>query len=460
MSDATGDASSGLTGDAAPGPADLASPDANRPSVDSALDAASVDANRLPTNDSGRDAAPAIVDASQPPATDSGPQDGPADSPRDGALDTGRDTGRDVDANRAPDAATEETAPSCNSPPALLVPTSDTDSQPYDVAMAASPTSGIGVLWSRWPSGYDPPWNSFQPATRAFGTTATIVSDQKRSAEHVAVTALPDGRFATAWASDGGLGPEFVYVSIGPETSSPVTLALAYGEVRYKVPSVSIAPFGSTRVAVSWIDCASGTDNPVVIVEIDDLTLARVQQLSITPLGTDSLSAQLVANGDQLFVLMSQLTGGVEAELSMAKVAISTLAVTPPKHIFTGTPSNIVFTTDSMAYTYPTDTNLMLATLDFDGNPTGAPKAVMPATGAGVVQLFRIGSAYHLMRFVSDANYGTLHYTKLDANLQPVSDITLGNKDVPRPVDLFQTPSGLIAGWYSMKGVYLSPLCP
>jgi hypothetical protein len=66
--------------------------------------------------------------------------------------------------------------------------------------------------------------------------------------------------------------------------------------------------------------------------------------------------------------------------------------------------------------------------------------------------------------FVSDANYGTLHYHELAADAQPLSDVTLGNANVPRPAALFDTPAGLLAGWYSMKGIYLSyvssPLCP
>lgn len=389
----------------------------------------------------------------------------PADTP-DAARDRAQD--RAPDDGPAPevrDASGTDGGPSCNPPPALLAPTSDTVSQPEDVAMAQSPSAGIAVLWSRWPSGYDPPLARFDTATMTFGTAAPIVTDQQRSAGHVAVTTLPDGRFAAAWGSDGGLSPDFLYASIGPETSSPVTYALSYGGVRQHVPSVAIAPFGSDRVAVAWADIAPGSYDPVVVVDIRDLTLKQVQQLSITPRNTNLLILTMAAVGDQVFLFIDQNVPNDPAahvERSLARISVSTMTATPLKLMSTtsGSASTMAFTSTTMAQAYADGTDLLLASFDFEGNPVGSPQTIMPAGGTGSLQLYRIGSAFHLLRFVSDANYGTLHYHRLAADAQPLSDVTLGNANVPRPAALFETPAGLLAGWYSMKGIYLSRLCP
>jgi hypothetical protein len=408
---------------------------------------------------SGRDVGADVM--ADVPADVAAPTDAP-DAAGDRAQDRPPDDGPPLGMG---DASSADGGPSCNPPPALLAPTSETVSQAYDVAMAQSPTAGIGVLWSRWPSGYDPPFARFEPTTLTFGTTAPIVSDQQRSAEHVAVTTLPDGRFAAAWGSYGGLSPDFLYASIGPETSSPVTYALSYGGVRQHVPSVAIAPFGSDRVAVAWADIAPGGDDPVVVVDVRDLALNEVQQISITPRNTNLLIVNAAAVGDQLFVFIDQSVPNDPAahvERSMVKVAQSTMTATPLKLLSTttGSVSTVAFTATTMAQAYSNGTDLLLATFDLDGNPVGSPQTIMPSGSTGSMQLYRIASAYHLLRFVSDANYGTLHYHKLAADAQPLSDVTLGNVNVPRPVALFQTTSALLVGWYSMKGVYLSPLCP
>jgi hypothetical protein len=384
----------------------------------------------------------------------------------DAASDLNRERGPDGASldGRSPDGGAADLGASCDPPAALMVPGSDEGEQPYDVAMAYSPTAGIGVLLSRWPSAYQPQFATFQPATRTFGPTGTITSGQGNSTTHVALAALSDGRLAAAWAADTTL-----YASIGPETTAPLTQILSYD--RNPVPSVAISTFGDDRIAVAWADVAlvGGIDRDVVKVHIADLALGWVDEMIVVPIGTGRLSATLFSNGAQLFVLITQLlvNDTETAELSMAKIAVSNRALTPAKHLMThvgsGGWSSPAFTATTVAFSYPTTSDIMFAMFDLDGNAVGVPQAVIPnADQTTPMNLFWDGTDYHLFLFtpVPAPTYALLRYAKLDANHRALPLITIGNMSVPRSVGLFKIGSALTAGWFSMDAAYLSPLCP
>ncbi|HUO40243.1 MAG TPA: hypothetical protein VMU34_21400 [Mycobacterium sp.] len=410
-----------------------------------------------PTPDAPKDlgTADAAVDVTRDGQTDAAKSDGPQDAPAgtDGARVDGPAT---------------EVGPSCDPPQALLFPGSDLVSQPYDVAMAQSPTAGIGVIWSRWPEGYDPQFGIYQPTTGTFAPAGAIATGLgARSTSHVAMTTLPDGRLAAAWGANDG----YVLASVGPETATPKTQIVEYS-ANIPVPWVDIVPFGSDRVAVAWSAnhiVGAGPQQDVVDVFIGDLTLTLVNTIRIVPLAVTNAAVipHLHATGDQLLVTIEQLLPNTtQTELSLAKIAVSDLVLTPPKHVMTliGSASNLVFTQTALAFTYGAATDLALDTFDFDGNPVGTPRPLMlnGDMSGGVDRLVWDGTSYQLLwaDSVPGPVYRILRYAKLDSNFQASPFVTIAGMNVPRSTGLFKAGSGLAVGWFSSAGVYLSPLCP
>jgi hypothetical protein len=338
----------------------------------------------------------------------------------------------------------------------------------FEMGAASTSTAGLGVVWSRWPAGKEPGLALYDGATGLFTTKTIAAGTPTLIARHVAMTAIPDGRFAVAWTGAYGVNPDYLYLSVGPETASPFTVAVD-SNVRSK-GMLAISPFFDNQIAIARgeLDYQSDTHYRV-LVEIYTLAGAPTASFDVVaPDDTLEMAPQLILGSDSLLVLMNQsLTTYPKTAISLGRIkrtdASSTIA---GKTLVTlsGTtipPSALLDGTTGIRLLYDDGQEVVLAPFDLDGNSTGGPTTVTPIGVASTRALVvREGGSDRLLW--SDAG-GSLLYAALDASDHALSPVTLApSTALPNPVAFLRDSRGnLMIGWFTYAGAaYLSPICP
>jgi hypothetical protein len=344
----------------------------------------------------------------------------------------------------------------CERPAAIDAPMSDST---YDADAAVGP-SGVGVIYTKWPTGYEPRFAIYDPQTRTFGPSKLITQASAAIVSaHVAMTALPSGTFAAAWFSDG---LRYGHLSVGLETDTPATHVFDYS-IRPAVADLDIAPYFDNRIAIAWQD-VEGTDTDVVNVQIHDPADPGANQTYVITLpSAEQAIPQLFLASDRLIVLLNEFVNNTDFDLYFAEITPNTAeGSVVPKLIQEGTVGPyppLVFVDDGMKLAYGDGTDVFIANLDLDGTVQGTPTNVLPARSV-YLNLFGNASGQQLTWW--DDTDG-LSYTKLDMNDRPTGTPVLiaPRSENPVPFELLETEAGMLSAWYGFNDVvHVTPLCP
>lgn len=346
--------------------------------------------------------------------------------------------------------------PTCERPAAIDAPMSDST---YDADVAVGP-AGVGVIYTKWPTGYEPRFSIYDPQTRTFGPSKLITQASAAIVSaHVAMTALPSGTFAAAWFSDG---LRYGHLSVGLETDTPDTHVFDYS-IRPAVADLDIAPYFNDRIAVAWQDL-EGTDTNVVNVQIHDPADPGANQTYVITLpSAQEAIPQLFLGSDRLIVLLTEFVNNADYDIYLAEITPSTPEGPVVPELFeegtTAPHPPLVFVDGGTKIAYGDGTNLLIANLGLDGTVQGPPTTVLPAR-AVYLNLFGDASGRELAWW--DDTDG-LSYTKLDMNDLPTGTPVLiaPRTENPVPVALLETEAGMLSAWYGFNDVvHLTPLCP